>query len=60
MTAGYEGARIVKQKIGAPVGIAIVVVVCGMLLMFLYKNFLQERTVSPEETQKAMQASGGH
>ena len=49
-----------KQKIAGPAAIGIIVVVTIALVGFLYTRFIQDKTVSPEDTRKAMMHSGGH
>ena len=49
-----------KQKINGPMAIAALVIVCGGLMAYLYKTFLYEKQISPEDTLKAMSAHGKH
>jgi hypothetical protein len=50
----------VKQNIGVPAAIAIVVVASAVIIGFLYTQFIHERKVSPEETHQMMMKHNGH
>lgn len=43
-----------KKAVTGPVAIAIIVVISIVIIGFLYKQFLQEKKISPEETRSHM------